>query len=148
MQTASSYTTHDTSGSTFHAVPGRHVRAAVLPSAMLRSLEIALAAVFLIAGVALLTDVPAPGPDVEAIASVTGAGLWLRAAAGFAEVIGAVLLTVPARAEIGAALLGVITAAAAVGGVVLLHAPSPALGVLLAALGVVAYARRAALAWA
>lgn len=111
-----------------------------------RTLELALALFFLLAGAALLADTPALGPDVDLLTDLTGAGSWLRVGSGAADVLGAALLVAPRAAGVGAALLGGVMTAMAAAYVLVLHAAPAAPGVLLAGLAVVAYVRRADLA--
>ena len=110
------------------------------------ALQITLAAFFLLAGAAALTDTPAPGVDFELLTDLTGAGAWLRLLTGTIEVAGAVLLAIPALAGVGAAALAALMAASAAAYIGVLHVPPTLPGVLLLLLISVAYVHRAALA--
>lgn len=118
-----------------------------VPAAVLRTLQLALAAVFFVLGAATMADTPAPGADLlDAVAALAGAGPWLRDAVGAFVTLGALSLLVPASAGVGALALGGLTALAAGASAVEFHAVPGAAGVLLGALALLAYARRASLA--
>ncbi len=111
-----------------------------------RATELALALVFVGAGAAKLAAAPAMLALFGTLGNVTGVGSWFRPAVGLAEVLGAVLLCVPALAGVGAVALATIMAGAIVVHLGLLHTTPVAPAVLLAALAAVAYANRAGLA--
>lgn len=107
-------------------------------TALLWILQIALAAVFLFAGVPKLTGAE---PMVRMFDEI-GVGQWFRYLTGILEVGGAILLLIPALAGVGALLLSVVmvgallTHALAIGGSPLFA------GVLLAFLWFLAWMRR------
>ena len=74
-----------------------------IPSAVLWTLRIISAALFLVAGVSKLAGAPAM---VQVFATI-GVGQWFRYLTGGIEVVGAILLFVPALARYGAAALAV-----------------------------------------
>ncbi len=101
-------------------------------------LQIAAAAMLGMAGFAKL----AGDPQMVAMFDVIGLGQWFRYLTGGLEVLGAILLLVPALAGVGALMLAGVMA-----GAVLTHlfvvGGSPAIPlVLLVVLAVIAYARR------
>jgi putative oxidoreductase len=101
-------------------------------------LQIAAAAMLAMAGAAKL----AGAPEMIAMFDVIGIGQWFRYATGSLEVLGAILLLVPALAGVGALLLaGVMVGAVATHLFVVGGSPAIPL-VLLAALAVVAFVRR------
>ena len=101
-------------------------------------LQVAAAAMFLMAGFAKLTS----APDMIALFEAVGIGQWFRYVTGALEVSGAVLLLVPALAGVGALLLGSVMAGAifshlfVIGGSVLMPL------VLLTVVAIIAYGRR------
>jgi uncharacterized membrane protein YphA (DoxX/SURF4 family) len=101
-------------------------------------LQVAAAAMLGMAGFAKLTG----APDMVALFDAVGAGQWFRHATGSLEVLGAVLLLVPALAGVGALLLaGVMLGAVATHLFVIGGSPVIPL-VLLAVVAFIAYARR------
>lgn len=101
-------------------------------------LQVAAAAMLGMAGFAKLTG----NPDMVAMFGVIGAGQWFRYLTGGLEVLGAILLLVPALAGVGALMLAGVMV-----GAVLTHlfivGGSPAIPlVLLAVLAIIAYGRR------
>jgi putative oxidoreductase len=107
-------------------------------NAILWTLQIAVAGMLLMAGFSKLSGAEQMVGFFDAI----GAGQWFRYVTGGLEVLGAGLLVVPAVAGLGAMVLAAVMA-----GAVLTHlfviGGSPLMPiVLLAVLGVVAYARR------
>ena len=114
------------------APTGRASRAA------LWALQIALAAAFVGAGGSKLAGTP----DMVQLFEAVGVGQWFRYVTGVLEIGGGAMLLVPALAGLGALLLAGVMAGATLAHVFVLHtAPVPL--ALLAALAVVAYARRA-----
>lgn len=100
-------------------------------------------AMFAMSGAAKLVGTPAMVALFEAI----GIGHWFRYTTGGLEVIGALLLMVPSRAGIGAALLASLMAGAVLTHLVVLHT-SPLIPIgLLAAMLTVAWLRREPLVW-
>lgn len=104
----------------------------------LRVLQVAAAAMLGMAGFAKLTG----APDMIALFDAVGVGQWFRYATGGLEVLGAILLLVPALAGVGALMLAGVMA-----GAVLTHlfviGGSPVVPlVLMAVVGFIAYARR------
>lgn len=107
-------------------------------------LQIALAAALGAAGASKLAGVPAMVQLFDAI----GIGQWLRYVTGTLELLGALLLLVPAVAGSAALLLAVVMTGAALSNVLVLHNSPAAPATLLAGLAVVLYARRAEItAW-
>ncbi|HYW10746.1 MAG TPA: DoxX family protein [Longimicrobium sp.] len=101
-------------------------------------LQVAAAAMLGMAGFAKLTG----NPDMVAMFDAIGVGQWFRYATGGLEVLGAILLLVPALAGAGALMLAGVMA-----GAILTHlfviGGSPAIPlVLLIVLAIIAYARR------
>lgn len=101
-------------------------------------LQVAAAAMLGMAGLAKLTG----NPDMVAMFGVIGVGQWFRYLTGGLEVLGAILLLVPALAGVGALMLAGVMV-----GAVLTHlfivGGSPAIPlVLLVVLAIIAYARR------
>jgi uncharacterized membrane protein YphA (DoxX/SURF4 family) len=127
------------------AAPDGDARPARWRGRALAALRLTLAAVFVAAGSAKLLGAPAMVAQFGTIENVTGVGAWFRPAVGLLEVLGGVLLGVRAAAGVGAVLLGVVMAGAALTHVLVLGDAPTAPAVLLAALAVVAYANRAAL---
>jgi uncharacterized membrane protein YphA (DoxX/SURF4 family) len=123
------------------APPNRlHLRSHLAVAWTLQVLGLVL---FAVAGAAKITGTPATVAVFEAI----GIGQWFRYAAGGLEIIGAVLLMVPTRAGIGAALLSVVMVGAVLTHLVVLHtSPAFPAGLLLAMLAV-AWLRREPLIW-
>jgi putative oxidoreductase len=107
-------------------------------NAILWTLQIAVAGMLLMAGFSKLSG----AEQMVGLFDAIGAGQWFRYVTGGLEVLGAGLLVVPAVAGLGATVLATVMA-----GAVLTHlfviGGSPLMPiVLLAVLGVVAYARR------
>jgi putative oxidoreductase len=101
-------------------------------------LQIAAAAMLGMAGFGKLSG----SPDMVGLFDALGAGQWFRYLTGSLEVLGAVLLLVPALAGVGALLLvGVMLGAVATHLFILGGSPVMAL-VLLVGVATVAYARR------
>jgi uncharacterized membrane protein YphA (DoxX/SURF4 family) len=101
-------------------------------------LQVAAAAMLGMAGFAKLTG----APDMIALFDAVGVGQWFRYATGALEVLGAVLLLVPALAGAGALLLaGVMLGAVATHLFVIGGSPVMPL-VLLAVVAFIAFARR------
>jgi uncharacterized membrane protein YphA (DoxX/SURF4 family) len=101
-------------------------------------LQVAAAAMIGMAGFGKLTG----SPDMIGLFEAIGIGQWFRYVTGTLEVLGAVLLLVPALAGAGALLLaGVMAGAVATHLFVVGGSPVMAL-VLLAVVAVIAYARR------
>lgn len=112
----------------------------------LPALQFTLAVVFLVAGAATLIGMPDVTAQFGTISNVTGLGAWPRVATGVLELLGGGLLAVRAAAGVGAVLLGTVMVGAVLAHVFVLHTAPTAPAVLAAALAVVAYAHRAALA--
>jgi uncharacterized membrane protein YphA (DoxX/SURF4 family) len=101
-------------------------------------LQVAAAAMLGMAGFAKLTG----APDMVALFDAVGVGQWFRYVTGSLEVLGAVLLLIPALAGVGALLLaGVMLGAVATHLFVIGGSPAIPL-VLLVALAAIAFARR------
>lgn len=101
-------------------------------------LQVAAAAMIGMAGFGKLTG----SPDMIGLFDAIGIGQWFRYVTGTLEVLGAVLLLVPALAGAGALLLaGVMAGAVATHLFVIGGSPVVAL-VLLAVVAFIAYARR------
>jgi putative oxidoreductase len=101
-------------------------------------LQVAAAAMLGMAGFAKLTG----NPDMVTMFGVIGVGQWFRYVTGGLEVLGAILLLVPALAGAGALMLACVMV-----GAILTHlfvvGGSPAIPfVLLIVLAIIAYARR------
>jgi putative oxidoreductase len=100
-------------------------------------LQLAAAAMFLMAGSAKL----AGAPEMVALFDAVGVGQWFRYVTGTMEVSGAILLLVPALAGVGALVLAAVT----VGAIFTHHlviGGSPLLPiVLLVVVGIIAYGR-------
>lgn len=106
------------------------------------ALQIALAAALGAAGAAKL----AGAPEMVQLFDAIGIGQWFRYVTGALEVLGALLLLVPAFAARGALLLAGVMGGAVLSHLFVLH-NSPAVPLaLLAGLAVVVYARRAEIA--
>ncbi|PHX96122.1 MAG: DoxX family protein [Gemmatimonadetes bacterium] len=104
-------------------------------------LQIALAALFFMAGTSKLAGAAAMVQLFDAI----GIGQWFRYVTGALEVIGAILLVVPAFAALGAVLLAAIMFGAIVSHVAILHtAPVPL--PLFVGLLIIVFVRRAEIA--
>lgn len=101
-------------------------------------LQIALAAMFFMAGGAKLTG----ATEMIAIFEAVGIGQWFRYATGLFEVMGAVLLLVPALAGAGALLLGTVMVGAIFTHLFIIGGSALIPLVLLIALTGIAYARR------
>jgi putative oxidoreductase len=109
-----------------------------IPNAVVWTLQVLAAAVFLFAGTSKLAGVPM----MVQMFDVIGIGQWFRYVTGAIEVVGAVLLLVPSLARLGALAL-----AATMVGAILTHlfivGGNPAAPiVLLAATTTIAWARR------
>lgn len=101
-------------------------------------LQIGAAAMLGMAGFAKLSG----SPDMVGLFDALGAGQWFRYLTGALEVLGAVLLLVPALAGAGALLLvGVMLGAVATHLFIIGGSPAMAL-VLLVVVATIAYARR------
>ena len=99
--------------------------------------QIALAAMFLMAGASKLTG----APNMVALFNAIGFGQWFRYVTGLIEISSALALLTPRSAVFGALLL-VPTMLGALLTNLLLHAPPVAPIVLLIAAGIVLWARR------
>lgn len=116
-----------------HAAPGKALTIA------LWAVQIGLALMFFMAGGSKLAGAPAMVGLFDAI----GIGQWFRYLTGALEVAGGVLLLVPRRSGLGAALLVPVMLGAILTHLVILHnGPAMPLG-LLAGLAFVAWGRRA-----
>ena len=111
----------------------------------LSALQITLAAIFVGAGAATLSGAAAIVAPFGVIENVVGVGDWFRVTTGVLEVLGGLLLCVRASAGVGAVVLGVVMAGAAVTELLVFGAAPVWPAVLLAGLAAVAYAHRAAL---
>lgn len=117
-----------------HAAPGTGKAANIA----LWVLQVAAAAMLGMAGFAKLSG----DPQMVAMFDVIGIGQWFRYVTGGLEVLGAILLLIPALAGVGALMLAGVMA-----GAILTHlfvvGGSPAIPlVLLVVLAIIAYARR------
>jgi putative oxidoreductase len=92
------------------------------------AVQVALAAMFLLAGGSKLAGVPAMVTMFDTI----GLGQWFRYATGIVEVVAGIALLVPAAAVYGALLLIPTMVGAAIANVAVLH-QSPAIPVVLLA---------------
>jgi uncharacterized membrane protein YphA (DoxX/SURF4 family) len=102
------------------------------------SLKVLLAAVFLAAGGAKLAGVPMMVESFEHL----GLGQWFRYVTGALEVIGAVVILLPAFAAFGGALLAVIMVGATLAHLFAIPGPSLPAIVLFALSGLVVFAHR------
>jgi putative oxidoreductase len=113
-------------------------RARGIPSAVVWTLQVLAAAMFLFAGTSKL----AGATMMVQLFGVLGIGQWFRYVTGAIEVVGAVLLLVPSLAGFGALALAVT-----MGGAIITHLfivggnPAPAI-LLLAATTTIAWTRR------
>ena len=115
----------------FSAAPGR------VQNALLWLLQVASAAVFVMAGTAKLTG----AESMVHLFAAVGLGQWLRYFTGGLEVAGAVALLVPAIAGLGAIWLTAVMVGAVIAHLVVLGS-SPAVPVaLLVAMAIVAWGR-------
>ena len=106
------------------------------------ALQIALAVAIGAAGAAKL----AGAPEMVQLFDAIGIGQWFRYVTGALEVLGALLLFVPAFAGRGALLLAGVMGGAVVAHLFVLHTSPAAPLSLLAGLAIVIYARRAEIA--
>ena len=106
------------------------------------ALQIALAVALGAAGASKLAGAPAMLELFDAV----GVGQWLRYVTGSFELLGALLLVVPATAAFGALLLAGVLSGAVLSHLTVLHTSPAAPLALLAGLAVVLYARRAEIA--
>lgn len=106
------------------------------------ALQIALAAAIGAAGAAKL----AGAPEMVQLFEAVGMGQWFRYVTGALEVLGALLLLLPAFAGRGALLLAGVMGGAVLAHLLVLHTSPAAPLALLAGLAVVIYARRAEIA--
>lgn len=105
------------------------------------ALQVALALAFVGAAFAKLTGDPAQVQVFEAV----GVGQWFRSVTAVIELVGAVLLLVPALAGLGALLLAGVMVGATAAHVLVLDTPPVSIALLVALL-VVVVVRRAELA--
>jgi uncharacterized membrane protein YphA (DoxX/SURF4 family) len=117
------------------ARPPRRFRAARVA---LWTLQVLLALAFLGAGGSKLAGTP----DMVQLFAAVGVGQWFRVVTGLLEIVGAVLLLVPALASVGALLLAGVMAGAVVAHLTVLQTPAGAPAVLLVGLLIVVAARR------
>lgn len=110
------------------------------------AVQVALAAVFLMAGGAKLAGAPDAVAQFNVVGAVLGTGQWFRYLTGALEVSGAVLLLVPGFAAIGAVELGGVMLGAILTHLFVVHTPPTAPATLLLLLAAVVYARRGQLA--
>lgn len=103
------------------------------------ALQIALAAALGAAGASKL----AAAPEMVQLFDAVGIGQWFRYVTGALEVLGAVLLLVPAVAGLGALLLAGVMVGAILSHLLVLHNSPTAPLILIAGLAIVVYARRA-----
>jgi hypothetical protein len=101
-------------------------------------LQIAAAAMLGMAGFAKLTG----APEMIALFDAVGVGQWFRYATGALEVLGAVLLLVPALAGVGALVLASVMLGAVLTHLFLIGGSPVMPLVLLVVVAVIAYARR------
>lgn len=150
QHTVQSTWTADGAGRTERAVarPARWAPRALRPmfDLALYPVQLALAALFVLAGAAALNGAPAVLEQFGTIDNATGLGAWFRVTAGILELLGALLLCVRAAAGVGAVLLGAVMAGAVLAHVLVLHTTPVAPAALGAVLALVAYAHRDALA--
>lgn len=111
---------------------------AKVKNVILWALQIAVAGMLLMAGFSKLSGAEPMVGLFEAI----GAGQWFRYLTGGLEVLGAGLLVVPGLAGVGAIVLAAVMAGAVLTHLLVIGGSPLMPVVLLAVLGVVAYARR------
>lgn len=107
-------------------------------NAALWVLQVAAAAMLGMAGFAKL----AGAPDMIALFEAVGVGQWLRYVTGALEVLGAVLLLVPALAGVGALVLAAVMAGAVASHLFVIGGSPVVPLVLLAVVAFIAFARR------
>lgn len=101
-------------------------------------LQIAAAAMFLMAGISKLTG----APDMIALFEAVGVGQWFRYVTGVLEVSGAALLLIPALAGIGALVLASVMVGAIFSHLFIIGGSFLMPLVLLTAVAIIAYGRR------
>jgi uncharacterized membrane protein YphA (DoxX/SURF4 family) len=131
--------THATASPALPSSAPARGRAATLA---LWALQIALGVAIGAAGAAKL----AGAPEMVQLFNAIGMGQWFRYVTGALEVLGALLLFVPALAWRGALLLAGVMGGAVVAHLLVLHTSPAAPLSLLAGLAIVVYARRAEIA--
>ena len=110
--------------------------------AIVWTLTIVAAAMFLLAGTLKLTGLPM---EVQLFSAV-GIGQWFRYVTGSLEVLGALLLIVPGKTAFGAVLLACVMAGAVVAHLTVLHTAPTAPLVLFALTALIAWGRRSQVA--
>ena len=100
--------------------------------------QILAAVQFFLAGSAKLTG----APMMIGVFDAVGVGQWLRFVTGAIEVIGAVLLLIPAVAAIGAALLAMTMVGAIIAHFTVIPVPPTMPVILLIMVGIVFWVRR------
>jgi putative oxidoreductase len=109
---------------------------------VLWTLQVLVALVLMAAGSGKLLG----SASMVALFDAVGMGQWFRYVTGSLEVLGALLLVVPAKAAFGAVLLACVMAGAVVAHLTVLHTAPTAPLVLLAFTALIAWARRSQLA--
>lgn len=124
------------------AQPSSHPARGRAANVGLWALQIALAVAIGAAGAAKL----AGAPEMVQLFDAVGIGQWFRYVTGALELLGALLLLVPAFAVRGALLLAAVMGGAVLAHLAVLHTSPAAPLSLLAGLAVVIYARRGEIA--
>lgn len=118
--------------------PQSDVRLAGASKAAAWTLQVVMAAAFMMAGGSKLAGTP----DMVALFDAVGVGQWFRYVTGVLEITGAVLLMMPRLAGFGALHLAGVMSGAVVAHLTVLHTPPAAPLVLLAALTAIVILRR------